>query len=236
MRSRRDRRKTNENSRSGPLRTRLLRGCCCCVCAFRVCWIAVASPSFAPQIAASQSAAAGSAPLVGRLDFHCHGLRVHPRDARPYSWASALRFASRLEQGDEDFRTRPLCIRHLRGRCCAFRLRRIAVAIIPIFLKEQSLMMASSSVRNALVVCAIAITLAGCSSSAQSGFAPSGVTPTALTMQAAHARPSMLYRPWPLAPIPIKGSLPLASPPVAGHMDSSAQFRQTTTTARLPTT
>ncbi len=95
-------------------------------------------------------------------------------------------------------------------------------------------MMASSSVRYALVVCAIAITLAGCSSSAQSGFAPSGVTPTALTMQAAHARPSMLYRPWPLAPIPIKGSLPLASPPVAGHMDSSAQFRQAHDNGQTP--
>ena len=39
------------------------------------------SMSLAPQIAAPQSAAAGSAPLVGPLDFHCHGLRVHPRRA-----------------------------------------------------------------------------------------------------------------------------------------------------------
>ena len=87
-------------------------------------------------------------------------------------------------------------------------------------------MMASSSVRYASAACAIAGILAGCSSSAQSGFAPSGVTRTALTTQAAHARPSMLYRPWPLAPIPIQRSRAIASPSVAAHADPSAQSRQ----------
>ncbi len=49
-------------------------------------------------------------------------------------------------------------------------------------------MISSNSTRYALIICAVAAMLSSCSSAAQSGFAPSGVTRTPLTDRAAQAQ------------------------------------------------
>jgi hypothetical protein len=82
--------------------------------------------------------------------------------------------------------------------------------------------MASSSVRYASAACAIAAILAGCSSSAQSGFAPSGVTRwNALSTMQSTAKLSNK----PLKPANLRGGFFNAS--YAGHVKCSGLFPHT---------